>query len=55
MFPCTSLHTVHQAHVAYVLQHLQVGLVLDELLCATVKQADVGVTFLDRLSTELQD
>lgn len=40
---------------AHVLQHLQVGLVLNEFLRATVKQANVGVTFLDRLSTELQD
>lgn len=37
-----------------MVQYLQVGLVLDEFLRATVKQADVGVAFLDRLSTELQ-
>lgn len=39
----------------WVVWYLQVGLVLDELLCAAVKQADVGVTFLDGLSAELQD
>ncbi len=38
-----------------MVQYLQVSLVLDELLCAAVKQADMGVTFLDRLSAELQD
>lgn len=38
-----------------VAQYLQVCLVLDEFLCATVKQANVGVTFLNRLSAELQD
>ena len=36
-------------------QYLQVGLVLDELLCAAVQQADVGVTLLHGLSAELQD
>jgi len=36
-------------------QYLQVGLVLYELLCAAVEQADVGVTFLDGLSAEIHD
>lgn len=36
-------------------QYLQVGLVLDEFLCTTVKQPNVGVTLLDRFPAELQD
>ena len=34
--------------------HLQVGLVLNELLCATVQQADVGVCALHHLALHLQ-
>ena len=35
--------------------YLQVGLVLDELLCAPVQQPHVGVALLHRLPAELQD
>lgn len=38
-----------------VVQYLQIGLVLNKFLCATVKQSDVGVALLDGLSAELQD
>lgn len=37
------------------MKHLQISLVLNQLLCATMKQPDVGITLLDRLSAELQD
>lgn len=37
------------------MSYLQVGLVLDKFLCTTVKQPNVGVTFLDRFPAELQD
>lgn len=37
------------------ISYLQVGLVLDKFLCTTVKQPNVGVTFLDRFPAELQN
>lgn len=35
-------------------RYLKISLVLDEFLCAAMKQADVGVTFLDGLAAKLQ-
>lgn len=37
-----------------VVTHLQVGLVLNELLCAAVQQPHVGIALLHRLPAQLQ-
>ena len=49
-----SVHRRDVVEPVEVADRLQIGLVLDQLLSATVQQADVGIDALDNLAVELQ-